>query len=65
MCFAPLCALEMMESRVDGATIVVTMSVDVNQSALTLSEVIAKMQPPFAPHFTSFTPPSLRTSVHR
>ena len=57
MCFSPLCALELQESRVDGATIVVSMTVDINQGALTLEEVIAKMHPPFTP--------SLHTSVHR
>ena len=44
VCFAPLCALELQESHVDGAMIVVSLTVDINQGALTLGEVIAKMQ---------------------
>ena len=44
MCFTPLCALEVEDSRVDGATIVVKVRPSVNQGALTLGEVVAKMQ---------------------
>jgi hypothetical protein len=44
VCFAPLCALEVKRSRVDGATIVVDVRPSVNQGALTLGEVVAKMQ---------------------
>jgi hypothetical protein len=44
ICFAPLTGVEVQKTRVDGSTLVVEARLSVNLAALTIEEVVAKMQ---------------------